>query len=219
MRSGRWVDAFGSRWIRLQAAGARTKGPGGQAGRPCHRPEPGPRRRERPRTRPDVALTDKGHSSRSMCGHLRKHGIRVVIPVPADRRGHGLRRGGRAGRPPASDRCGNQPREATARHHHPGMPPHARQGGRRVTPTGRCPCGGHRRRGRFGLRPSADFAPVPSTDPRLLRSFRARRVQLPRTLRQRLTPAPRRSRSFTARREPDRGRRSRAGPASRPRSG
>ncbi len=34
-----------------------------------------------------------------MCGHLRKHGIRVVIPVPADRRGQGLRRGGGAGRP------------------------------------------------------------------------------------------------------------------------
>ncbi|GGQ54792.1 hypothetical protein Saso_24550 [Streptomyces asoensis] len=36
--------------------------------------------------------------------HLRKRGIRAVIPVPADQQGHRLRRGSRGGRPPAFDR-------------------------------------------------------------------------------------------------------------------
>lgn len=36
--------------------------------------------------------------------HLRKRGIRTVIPVPADQRRHRLRRGSRGGRPPAFDR-------------------------------------------------------------------------------------------------------------------
>jgi transposase len=35
---------------------------------------------------------------------LSKRGIRAVIPVPADQRGHRLRRGSRGGRPPAFDR-------------------------------------------------------------------------------------------------------------------
>lgn len=33
-----------------------------------------------------------------------KRGIRAVIPVPADQRGHRLRRGSQGGRPPAFDR-------------------------------------------------------------------------------------------------------------------
>ncbi|WP_328558426.1 IS5 family transposase [Streptomyces sp. NBC_00358] len=63
-----------------------------------------PRRRGRPRTRPDVVLADRAYSSRAIRDHLRKRGIRTVIPVPADQRGHRLRRGSRGGRPPAFDR-------------------------------------------------------------------------------------------------------------------
>ncbi|AYA15149.1 hypothetical protein D4104_30490 [Streptomyces alfalfae] len=56
-----------------------------------------PRRRGRPRTRPDVVLADKARSSRAIREHLRERGIRAVIPVPADQRGHRLRRGSRGG--------------------------------------------------------------------------------------------------------------------------
>jgi len=42
--------------------------------------------------------------SRAIREHLREHGIRAAIPVPADQRSHRLRRGGRGGRPPAFDR-------------------------------------------------------------------------------------------------------------------
>lgn len=63
-----------------------------------------PRRRGRPRTRPDVVLADKAYSSRAIREHLRKRGIRAVIPVPADQRRHRLRRGSRGGRPAAFDR-------------------------------------------------------------------------------------------------------------------
>jgi transposase len=41
---------------------------------------------------------------RAIREHLRKRGIRAVIPVPADQRSHRLRRGSRGGRPPAFDR-------------------------------------------------------------------------------------------------------------------
>ncbi|MGW3366608.1 IS5 family transposase [Streptosporangium canum] len=63
-----------------------------------------PRRRGRPRTRPEVVLADKAYSSRAIREHLRRRGIRAVIPVPADQRGHRLRRGSRGGRPPSFDR-------------------------------------------------------------------------------------------------------------------
>ncbi|WP_406841902.1 IS5 family transposase (plasmid) [Streptomyces sp. AHU1] len=63
-----------------------------------------PRRRGRPRTRPDMVLADRAYSSRAIRDHLRRRGIRTVIPVPADQRGHRLRRGSRGGRPPAFDR-------------------------------------------------------------------------------------------------------------------
>ncbi|MFF0561990.1 IS5 family transposase [Streptomyces sp. NPDC004266] len=63
-----------------------------------------PRRRGRPRTRPDVLLADKAYSSRAIREHLRKRGIQAVIPVPADQQGHRLRRGSQGGRPPAFDR-------------------------------------------------------------------------------------------------------------------
>ncbi|MFD4344557.1 IS5 family transposase [Streptomyces coelicoflavus] len=63
-----------------------------------------PRRRGRPRTRPDVVLADKAYSSRAIREHLRKRDIRAVIPIPADQQGHRLRRGSQGGRPPAFDR-------------------------------------------------------------------------------------------------------------------
>lgn len=63
-----------------------------------------PRRPGRPRTRPGVVLAEKAYCSRAIREHLRKRGIRAVIPVPADQRGHRLRRGNRGGRPPAFDR-------------------------------------------------------------------------------------------------------------------
>lgn len=63
-----------------------------------------PSRRGRPRTRPAAVPADKAYPSRAIREHLRRRGIRAVIPVPPDQRGHRLRRGSRAGRPPAYDR-------------------------------------------------------------------------------------------------------------------
>ncbi|AZQ39800.1 IS4/IS5 family transposase [Streptomyces cyaneochromogenes] len=43
-----------------------------------------------------MVLADKAYSSRAIRDHLRNRGIRAVIPVPADQRGHRLRRSSRA---------------------------------------------------------------------------------------------------------------------------
>ncbi|MEU8735625.1 transposase [Streptomyces tendae] len=51
-----------------------------------------------------MVLADRAYSSRAIREHLRKRGIRAVFPVPADQRGHRLRRGSRGGRAPAFDR-------------------------------------------------------------------------------------------------------------------
>ncbi|MFF1510798.1 IS5 family transposase [Streptomyces sp. NPDC058326] len=63
-----------------------------------------PRPVDRPRTTPDVVLTDKAHSSRAIRTPLRQHGIRAVIPQPSDQAANRKRRGSRGGRPPAFDR-------------------------------------------------------------------------------------------------------------------
>lgn len=63
-----------------------------------------PRRRGRPLTRPEVLLADRAYSARAIRDRLSKHGIRAVIPVPANQQGHRLRRGRLGGRPPAFDR-------------------------------------------------------------------------------------------------------------------
>ncbi|WTP70456.1 IS5 family transposase (plasmid) [[Kitasatospora] papulosa] len=63
-----------------------------------------PRRRGRPRTRPDMVLADKAYSSREIRGHLRKRGIRAVIPERADQQANRVRRGQSGGRPPVFDR-------------------------------------------------------------------------------------------------------------------
>ncbi|MFE1028278.1 IS5 family transposase [Streptomyces sp. NPDC058818] len=57
----------------------------------------------RPRTRPETVLADRAYSSRAIRGHLRRRGIRAVIPQPADQVGHRLRRGRAGGRPPGFD--------------------------------------------------------------------------------------------------------------------
>ncbi|MFJ3089406.1 IS5 family transposase [Streptomyces sp. NPDC086838] len=57
----------------------------------------------RPRTRPEAVLADRAYSSRAIRSHLRRRGIRAVIPQPSDQVGHRLRRGRAGGRPPAFD--------------------------------------------------------------------------------------------------------------------
>ncbi|WP_454337590.1 IS5 family transposase [Streptomyces glaucescens] len=57
----------------------------------------------RPRTRTDTVLADRAYSSRAIRNHLRRRGIRAVIPQPSDQVGHRLRRGRAEGRPPAFD--------------------------------------------------------------------------------------------------------------------
>ncbi|MFJ3638122.1 IS5 family transposase [Streptomyces sp. NPDC090112] len=57
----------------------------------------------RPRTRPAIVLADRAYSSRAIRGHLRRRGIRAVIPQPADQSRHRLRRGRAGGRPPGFD--------------------------------------------------------------------------------------------------------------------
>ncbi|MFD3377426.1 IS5 family transposase [Streptomyces sp. NPDC058697] len=57
----------------------------------------------RPRTRPVAVLADRAYSSRAIRSHLRRRGIRAVIPQPSDQVGHRLRRGRVGGRPPAFD--------------------------------------------------------------------------------------------------------------------
>ncbi|MGW5617130.1 IS5 family transposase [Streptomyces sp. NPDC003877] len=58
----------------------------------------------RPRTRPVAVLADRAYSSRAIRSHLRRRGIRAVIPQPSDQVGHRLRRGRLGGRPPGFDR-------------------------------------------------------------------------------------------------------------------
>ncbi|MFE2971403.1 IS5 family transposase [Streptomyces sp. NPDC059340] len=57
----------------------------------------------RPRTRPAAVLADRAYSSRAIRGHLRRRGIRAVIPHPDDQIGHRLRRGRLGGGPPGFD--------------------------------------------------------------------------------------------------------------------
>ncbi|MGW7247974.1 IS5 family transposase [Streptomyces decoyicus] len=57
----------------------------------------------RPRTRPTAVLADRAYSARAIRRHLRRRGIRSVIPQPTDQIGHRQRRGRLGGRPPAFD--------------------------------------------------------------------------------------------------------------------
>ncbi|MFF3389969.1 IS5 family transposase [Streptomyces sp. NPDC002669] len=69
----------------------------------------------RPRTRPDAVLADRAYSSRVIREHLRRRGIRAVIPQPADQVGHRLRRGRAGGRPPGFDAEAYKQRNAVER--------------------------------------------------------------------------------------------------------
>ncbi|MFD0723774.1 IS5 family transposase [Streptomyces globosus] len=69
----------------------------------------------RPRTRPAAVLADRAYSSRAIRGHLRRRGIRAVIPQPSDQVGHRLRRGRRGGRPPGFDRDAYKQRNTVER--------------------------------------------------------------------------------------------------------
>ncbi|WP_370531640.1 IS5 family transposase [Streptomyces hydrogenans] len=69
----------------------------------------------RPRTRPDAVLADRAYSSRAIREHLRRRGIRAVIPQPADQIGHRLRRGRAGGRPPGFDAEAYKQRNAVER--------------------------------------------------------------------------------------------------------
>lgn len=63
-----------------------------------------PRRTGRPRVTPEAVLADKAYSSRAIRRHLRRRGIRTVIPQPADQAANRKRLGRRGGRPPTFDR-------------------------------------------------------------------------------------------------------------------
>ncbi|WP_398947503.1 IS5 family transposase [Streptomyces sp. BK340] len=69
----------------------------------------------RPRTRPETVLADRAYSSRAIRSHLRRRGIRAVIPQPADQVGHRLRRGRAGGRPPGFDAEAYKQRNAVER--------------------------------------------------------------------------------------------------------
>ncbi|WP_375803486.1 IS5 family transposase [Streptomyces sp. A012304] len=69
----------------------------------------------RPRTRPEAVLADRAYSSRAIRNHLRRRGIRAVIPQPSDQVGHRLRRGRAGGRPPAFDAEAYKQRNAVER--------------------------------------------------------------------------------------------------------
>ncbi|KPI22841.1 hypothetical protein OV320_1298 [Actinobacteria bacterium OV320] len=63
-----------------------------------------PRQLGRPRIRPETVIADKAYSSRAIRTHLRRRGIRAVIPQPADQIAKRKRRGQAGGRPPSFDR-------------------------------------------------------------------------------------------------------------------
>jgi transposase len=74
-----------------------------------------PRPIGRPRTAPDTVLADKAYSSRAIRDHLRRRGIRAVIPQPSDQIAHRKRRGRNGGRPPAFDRQAYKQRNTVER--------------------------------------------------------------------------------------------------------
>jgi len=51
-----------------------------------------------------VVLADRAYSSRAIREHLRRRGIRAVIPQPADQIANRRRKGRHGGRPPVFDR-------------------------------------------------------------------------------------------------------------------
>ncbi|MGX1135674.1 transposase [Streptomyces glaucescens] len=74
-----------------------------------------PRPLGRPRTRPDLVLAERAYSSRASREHLRRRGIRAVIPELADQQTNRRQRGQAGGRPPAFDREAYKQRNAVER--------------------------------------------------------------------------------------------------------
>ncbi|CAM5412897.1 hypothetical protein GCM10010334_72640 [Streptomyces finlayi] len=62
-----------------------------------------------------MILADKAYSSREIRDHLRRRGIRAVIPERADQQANRRRRGPAGGRPPASDREAYEQRNTVER--------------------------------------------------------------------------------------------------------
>lgn len=69
----------------------------------------------RPRTRPAAVAGDKAYSSRKNRSHLRRRGIKAVIPEPRDQAGHRKNRGSRGGRPVTYDKQLYQQRNTVER--------------------------------------------------------------------------------------------------------
>ncbi|MGK5451547.1 transposase, partial [Streptomyces radiopugnans] len=57
----------------------------------------------RPRTRPGAVAGDKAYSSRANRAHLRKRGIKAVIPEKRDQAANRRKKGRRGGRPTTCD--------------------------------------------------------------------------------------------------------------------
>lgn len=57
----------------------------------------------RPRTRPDAVAGDKAYASRGNRAHLRKRGIKAVIPEKRDQAANRKQKGSRGGRPVSHD--------------------------------------------------------------------------------------------------------------------
>lgn len=57
----------------------------------------------RPRTRPDAVTGDKAYASRGNRSHLRRRGIKAVIPEKKDQAAHRKKKGSRGGRPVRHD--------------------------------------------------------------------------------------------------------------------
>lgn len=74
-----------------------------------------PRLIGRPRVTPDAVLADKAYSSRAIRHHLRRCGIRAVIPQPVDQAANRKRLGRLGGRPPAFDREAHEQRNTVER--------------------------------------------------------------------------------------------------------
>ncbi len=64
---------------------------------------------------PQVVLADKAYSSRAIRTHLRRRGIRAVIPQPADQIARRKHRGRSGGRPPAFDKTAYRQRNTVER--------------------------------------------------------------------------------------------------------
>jgi transposase len=69
----------------------------------------------RDRVRPGRVLADKAYSSRAIRAHLRRRGIKAVIPVKSDQQKWRKRRGSAGGRPTAFDSHAYQDRNVVER--------------------------------------------------------------------------------------------------------